>query len=66
MIPHGGTLLFALLALGGDVGCSSGPAFVGMISAAFEGNLYRGILAATVFPVLMLLGVLLIRKKTLT
>lgn len=64
-IPHGGTLLFALLALGGDVGCSSGPTFVGMVSSEFEGNLHRGILAAVLFPALMLLGVILIQKKRL-
>ena len=54
-LPRGGTLLFALLALGGDLGCTSGPTFVGMVSAA-AGGLHAGILAAIVFPVLMLAG----------
>ena len=54
-LPRGGTLLFALLALGGDLGCTSGPTFVGMVSAAV-GGLHAGILAAIVFPVLMLAG----------
>ena len=31
-IPKGGTALFALLALAGDVGCCSGPTGVGMVS----------------------------------
>lgn len=55
-IPRGGTALFALLALGGDIGCSGGPTFVGMISSAAEGDLHKGIIAAVVFPILMLLG----------
>ena len=66
-ITRGGTLLFALLALGGDVGCSLGPTFVGMISSAAEGSLHRGILAAMIFPVLMLTGCaalpLLLKKR---
>ena len=66
-ITRGGTLLFALLALGGDVGCSLGPTFVGMISSAAEGSLHRGILAAVIFPVLMLTGCaalpLLLKKR---
>ena len=66
-ITRGGTLLFALLALGGDVGCSLGPTFVGMISSAAEGSLHMGILAAVIFPVLMLTGCaalpLLLKKR---
>lgn len=56
VIPRGGTVLFALLALGGDIGCSGGPTFAGMVSSAAGGDLHKGILAAVVFPVLMLLG----------
>lgn len=56
MLPQGGTALFALLALGGDVGCSAGPTFVGMVSSAMGGSLSVGILAAIVFPVLLLIG----------
>lgn len=55
-IPRGGTALFALLALGGDIGCSGGPTFVGMISSAAAGDLHKGIIAAIVYPVLMLSG----------
>ena len=32
--PHGGTALFALLALGGDIGCSLGPYITGRVSDA--------------------------------
>ena len=67
-IARGGTLLFALLALGGDVGCSLGPTFVGMMSSLAQGSLSVGILAAVIFPVLMLTGCLalplMLKKKS--
>lgn len=54
-IKKGGTLMFALLALAGDLGCSLGPALVGMSSSLLSDNLKMGILTAIVFPVLMIL-----------
>ena len=56
-LPAGGTALFALLALGGDIGCSGGPTLVGMVSGMCKGNLKIGILAALIFPVLLLTGI---------
>lgn len=50
----GGTLMFALLALAGDVGCSGGPALTGLVSGKFNNNLCLGIAAALVFPLLQL------------
>lgn len=61
-IPTGGTALFALLALAGDLGCSSGPTFVGFISSAFRDNLKVGILFAVIFPLLLLIGLSLNKK----
>ena len=61
-LPRGGTALFALLALGGDVGCSGGPTYVGAISSILGGDLKKGILLAVVFPILMLLGLALKRS----
>ena len=58
----GGTAMFALLALAGDLGCSSGPTLVGFVSDSVGGNLKIGILAAIVFPAVMFLC-LLFRKK---
>ncbi len=55
-IRRGGTAMFALLALGGDIGCSGGPTFVGLISGKFGDSLKTGILFAAVFPVLLLIG----------
>lgn len=63
VIPRGGTLLFALLALGGDIGCSVGPTFVGMVSSAAGGSLHTGILAAVLFPVLMFAGCCMLRNN---
>ena len=54
-LRSGGTLLFALLALGGDVGCSLGPTVVGVASGIFNDNLQYGILTACIFPILLLL-----------
>ena len=53
--PKGGTALFALLALAGDVGCTSGPSLVGWVSSFFGGSLQSGLLCAIFFPVLALI-----------
>lgn len=52
-LPKGGTVMFALLALAGDLGCSGGPTFAGMVAAASDDNLKIGVLAAIVFPLVM-------------
>ena len=58
----GGTAMFALMALAGDLGCSGGPTLAGAIAGAFGDNLRLGILCAVAFPTLMILGILLIRR----
>lgn len=63
-IPGGGTALFAMLALAGDLGCSSGPALAGMVSSSLGNDLRMGILAAVVFPILLLAGVLRAKKAS--
>lgn len=60
-IRNGGTAMFALLALAGDVGCSGGPTLVGYISSVMADDLKKGILAAIIFPILLVVGVLLLR-----
>ena len=55
-IRGGGTAMFAFLALAGDLGCMSGPTFVGFVSGAFGDNLKIGIFAAVIFPLLLLAG----------
>ena len=61
-LPKGGTAMFALLALGGDIGCSGGPTLVGMISGALGDDLKMGVLVGVAFPVLLLIGIILCRK----
>lgn len=61
-LRSGGTAMFALMALAGDLGCSGGPTLAGAIAGAFGDNLRLGILCAVAFPALMILGILLIRR----
>lgn len=56
-IRGGGTAMFALMALAGDLGCSSGPTLVGMVSSHFGDSLNIGILSAIIFPILFLIGI---------
>lgn len=58
----GGTAMFALLALAGDLGCSMGPTLAGKIASMFGDNLKIGILTAIVFPVL-LTGIMIALKR---
>ncbi len=61
-IARGGTAMFALLALGGDLGCSAGPALVGMISSRFNDNLKTGILFAVIFPSLLIVCTIISKR----
>ena len=60
--PAGGTALFALLALAGDLGGSLGPSVVGVFSGMAGDNLRVGLLAAVVFPVLLIIGLVVLRR----
>ena len=63
--PGGGTALFALFALGGDLGCTAGPTLVGAVADAFGESLQAGLLTAAIFPTLMLaaVGCLAVKSK---
>lgn len=79
--PAGGTAMFAIMALAGDVGCAAGPGLVGAVSGAVETagmtianslfagqssteiGLKIGLTAAVVFPVILLIGLLMLRKN---
>lgn len=52
-LKTGGTAMFAMLALAGDLGCSGGPTLAGAVSALAGENMKIGTLAAIVFPVVM-------------
>ncbi len=60
--PKGGTVMFALLALAGDLGGSIGPSLVGSVSSMADGNLKMGLLVATVFPLLLIAGLVVLKK----
>ena len=61
--PSGGTAMFAILALGGDLGCSVGPWLTGVVADAEGSSLHRGLLAAIVFPAVMLAGLGVLRGR---
>ena len=61
--PMGGTAMFAFLALAGDLGATVSPAMVGGIADAVGGNLKTGLLFAIVFPVVMIVGLIILVKK---
>lgn len=61
--PNGGTFMYGILALAGDVGCVCGTGFVGFISGMFGDNLKKGILCASVFPILMFIGLTVCRSR---
>ena len=62
-LPGAGTAMYALMALAGDLGCSGGPTLVGMVADACSGDLKKGILMATIFPVVIFMGILLLKEK---
>lgn len=51
----GGTALFGLLAMGGDIGCAVGPWLTGVVGSATSLN--TGLLVAVIFPLTMFIGV---------
>lgn len=63
-IPGGGTAMYALLALAGDLGCSSGPTVVGFAASASQGSLKAGLCVAMIFPALMLAGILWLGRSS--
>lgn len=62
-IKRGGTVMFAMLALAGDLGCSGGPTLAGLVSGNFNNNLHIGILSAIIFSAIMLLCLLISKYK---
>ncbi|MBQ8623805.1 MAG: MFS transporter [Oscillospiraceae bacterium] len=60
--PKGATAMFAFLALAGDLGCSTGPTLVGFIAGAFNDNLKAGLLAAIIFPIIMIIFAQILKR----
>ena len=61
--PKGGTAMFAMLALAGDLGCSGGPTLVGFVSGLMNDNLKFGVIAGVVFPIILLICALIYKRK---
>ena len=60
--PTGGTAMFAFLALAGDLGATVGPVTVGKVAELTGENLKNGLLAATIFPICMTMGLFFLYK----
>ena len=61
-LPTGGTAMFALLAMAGDLGGSFGPSLVGNITQQANDNLQKGMLAGCVFPLVLIVSLLIMRR----
>ncbi len=65
-IPQGGTALFALLAMAGDLGGAFGPSLVGTVTQQAGDNLRIGTLFGSIFPVILIIVLLLLNRQTKT
>ena len=63
-IPQGGTALFALLAMAGDLGGAFGPSLVGTVTQQAGDNLRTGTLVGSVFPIILIVVLLLLNRQT--
>jgi fucose permease len=62
-IPKGGTALFALLAMAGDLGGAFGPSLVGTVTQQAGNNLQSGMLVGSVFPLILIFALILLTGK---
>lgn len=56
--PAGGTLMFALLAMAGDLGGALGPGLVGRISQLTGDNIKAGIGVGCIFPIILVFSLI--------
>ncbi len=61
--PAGGTAMFALLAMAGDLGGSIGPAIVGRVTQYAGDNIRAGMGAGLVFPVVLIIMTRIFSRK---
>lgn len=55
-MPLGGTGLFALLAMGGDLGASIGPGVVGAVTQRVNDNMKAGMFVGCIFPIVLIIS----------
>ncbi len=60
-IPAGGTAMFALLAMAGDLGGAFGPGLVGGAAQSANDNLQRGMLVGCIFPLVLIISLVLLK-----
>lgn len=61
-IPQGGTAMFALLAMAGDLGGAFGPSLVGTVTQQTGDNLKLGMLAGCIFPLILILTLIRVSR----
>jgi MFS-type transporter involved in bile tolerance (Atg22 family) len=62
--PFGGTALFAMLALAGDMGCMFGPSVIGVAADALGGGQLRtGMLIAALIPAALVIILVIFGMK---
>lgn len=62
-LPQGGTALFAMLAMAGDLGGAFGPGLVGYVSQISNDSLQRGMLAGSLFPLVLIAALVLLNMR---
>ena len=62
-LPQGGTALFALLAMAGDLGGAFGPSLVGAVTQRVGEDLRTGMLAGSIFPLVLIISLLLFGRN---
>ena len=62
-LPQGGTALFALLAMAGDLGGAFGPSLVGTVTQQAGDSLQSGMLVGSVFPLVMVLSLFVMNRR---
>ena len=65
-LPEGGTAMFGLLAMAGDLGGAFGPSLVGNITQNAGNDLRKGMLVGCVFPLVLILSLLILKSMRQT
>ena len=62
MYSNGGTAMFALLAMAGDLGGALGPAIIGNITQNAGNDMQKGMLSGCAFPLILMVSLLLLNR----
>ena len=64
-LASGGTAMFALLAMAGDLGGAFGPGIVGLVTQIKDDDLKSGLLVACLFPIILISVIAIIKSKVI-